>query len=278
MSSHGSRAPSPSRRGDGSAIDPHLPCALLCCNTFSQRYQEMFETAELGRIISKQEYKLSAPPLREELLQLQEQLRQAAQTQVILLFAGVDGGGKGETINILNEWMDPRWLVTRAYAPPDEAERQHPEYWRYWHDLPPRGRIGMFLSACYSQPILDFVYERVGFHDFDARLDRILAFESALADDGADTIDLGCTPGHRWADVGLAVKELVARGLRISIDSFDPWEVTEACKSGASVLLSVNTSTRVRASDWGAEVVVIPDTPNDEKSFQEPVLFCQLPV
>jgi polyphosphate:AMP phosphotransferase len=145
----------------------------------------MFETAELGRIISKQEYKLSAPPLREELLQLQEQLRQAAQTQVILLFAGVDGGGKGETINILNEWMDPRWLVTRAYAPPDEAERQHPEYWRYWHDLPPRGRIGMFLSAWYSQPILDFVYERVGFHDFDARLDRILAFESALADDGA---------------------------------------------------------------------------------------------
>ena len=37
---------------------------------------------------------------------------------MIVLFAGVDGAGKSESVNLLNEWMDPRWIVTRAYGPP----------------------------------------------------------------------------------------------------------------------------------------------------------------
>ena len=71
--------------------------------------------------------------------------------------AGRDGGGKGETVSLLNAWMDPRWLITRAYDAPSEDEREHPEFWRYWRDLPPRGHLGMFLSAWYSKPVLDHV-------------------------------------------------------------------------------------------------------------------------
>ena len=37
---------------------------------------------------------------------------------MIVLFAGVDTAGKGETANLLNEWMDPRWIVTRGYTDP----------------------------------------------------------------------------------------------------------------------------------------------------------------
>jgi polyphosphate:AMP phosphotransferase len=148
----------------------------------------MFETAELGRKVDKKTYKQRVPPLREELLRLQEEIRQRGTNQVILLFAGVDGGGKGETVNLLNEWLDPRWMMTRAYASPDELERQCPAFWRYWRDLPPRGHIGMFLSAWYSQPILDRVYGRSTLHELDARLDRILSYETALADDGAKII------------------------------------------------------------------------------------------
>ncbi len=145
----------------------------------------MFEAAELGRIVDKKTYRKRVPRLREELLYLQEEFRKHGSTQVILLFAGVDGGGKGDTVNRLNEWMDPRWVMTNAYGPPDEVERQHPDFWRYWRDLPPRGHIGMFLSAWYSQPILDRVYARSSADAFDAQLDRILSFETALADDGA---------------------------------------------------------------------------------------------
>ena len=145
----------------------------------------MFRTAELGSKVSKSEYNERVPKLRHELLELQSELREFGEFPVIVVFAGVDGGGKGQTINLLNEWMDPRWLVTRAYGPPSEEERQRPEYWRYWRDLPPRGRIGLFLSSWYSRPILDWVYDESDDSRFISELDRVVSFENALADDGA---------------------------------------------------------------------------------------------
>ena len=144
----------------------------------------MFETAELGSSVSKKAFKKAVPALREELLELQDRLHKGGQFQTILLFAGVDGAGKGETVSLLNEWMDPRWLSTQAYDEPTEDERERPEFWRFWRDLPPRGRIGLFLSAWYSRPVLDRVHGRIDEADFLKRLERIVAFERALAIDG----------------------------------------------------------------------------------------------
>jgi polyphosphate:AMP phosphotransferase len=144
----------------------------------------MFEAAELGQTVSKQTFGRRAPGLRADLLAAQQALR-TAPFPVIVVFAGVDGAGKSETVNLLYEWMDPRGLVTRAYGEPSDEERERPEYWRYWRDLPPRGRIGFFLSSWYSRPILDRVHRRCGRAAFARRLDRIARFERPLADDGA---------------------------------------------------------------------------------------------
>jgi AMP-polyphosphate phosphotransferase len=144
----------------------------------------VFEAAELGRTIPKDEYKARIPTLRAELLETQRQLT-TAKFPVIVVFAGVDGAGKGETVKLLNEWMDPRWIVTRAYGEPSDEEGERPEYWRYWRDLPPKGRIGLFLSSWYSRPVLDRVYGRSRMADFDRQLERIAGFERTLTDDGA---------------------------------------------------------------------------------------------
>ena len=144
----------------------------------------MFEGAEQGARISKHAFKQRAPQVRTDLLAAQQALR-AAPFPVIILFAGVDGAGKRETISLLNEWMDPRWIVTRAYDTPSAEERERPEYWRYWRDLPPKGRIGLYLSTWYSQPILDRVYRRARQAKFDSALERILVFERTLTDAGA---------------------------------------------------------------------------------------------
>jgi polyphosphate kinase 2 (PPK2 family) len=47
---------------------------------------------------------------------------------VIILINGVDGAGKGETINLLNEWMDPRLISTCAFAAPSDEEREKTAY------------------------------------------------------------------------------------------------------------------------------------------------------
>jgi len=144
----------------------------------------MFETAELGHKTSKSEWKERVPALREGLLEAQVRLRELG-LRAIVLFAGVDGAGKGETANLLNEWMDPHLVVTRAFTKPTREERERPYFWRFWRDLPARGQLGLFLSAWYSAPLLDHVYGKSSPRDFDDRLDEIIAFERTLEQDGA---------------------------------------------------------------------------------------------
>jgi len=144
----------------------------------------MFEAAELGRKLSKEEFAAAAPALRAEMLHLQVKLREA-DFPVIVVFAGVDGAGKNESVNLLNEWLDPRWVVTRAYGSPSDEERERPEYWRYWRDLPAKGRFGLFLSSWYHSPLIGRAYGEISQAEMDDRLDQIVRFERTLADDGA---------------------------------------------------------------------------------------------
>ena len=58
----------------------------------------------------------SREALREALLNAQFDLASNGRFPVIIVIGGVDGAGKGETVNLLNEWMDPRNIRTLAFA------------------------------------------------------------------------------------------------------------------------------------------------------------------
>jgi dihydropteroate synthase-like protein len=79
---------------------------------------------------------------------------------------------------------------------------------------------------------------------------------------GADLIDIGCTPGVEFPSLGEVVRELRAAGMRVSVDSFDPWEIRTAVEAGAELVLSVNSTNLEVARDLtgtAARVVAIPD-------------------
>jgi polyphosphate:AMP phosphotransferase len=145
----------------------------------------MFQTVELGIKVPKQEFKVRELALRESLLGLQHRLQQEGRFPVIVDFSGVRGAGKGTSINLLNKWMDTRWIVTHAYTDPSDEERERPTFWRFWRHLPPKGQFGIYLSGRYSRPLLDYVYGNISQDEFKHQLDRINNFEKALADDGA---------------------------------------------------------------------------------------------
>lgn len=88
---------------------------------------------------------------------------------------------------------------------------------------------------------------------------EILCQAKSLAAQGADVIDVGCNPGETWSGVSDCVKMLRAEGYRVSIDSLNSREIAAAAKAGAELVLSVNSSNRQFAADWGCEVVVVPD-------------------
>ena len=149
----------------------------------------MFETAELGRSLTKAEFSAAKAELRLRLLRAQDALS-SADFSVVILINGVDGAGKGGLLHRLNEWLDPRFVTTRAYEPATEDERQRPPFWRFWMWLPARGRISLFLDAWYLEPILERAYDQIDDAHFDLALARICDFERTLASEGTLFIKL----------------------------------------------------------------------------------------
>jgi polyphosphate:AMP phosphotransferase len=145
----------------------------------------MFETAEVGHKIEKTVYNRAVPKLRADLLDVQYRLKENGKFPVIVLISGVRGAGKGETVNLLNEWMDPRHIVTHAFDNPSDEERDRPPMWRYWRALPPKGKIGILFGSWYTAPIIDRVFKTTKAGGLVRSIEEINHFEKMLADEGA---------------------------------------------------------------------------------------------
>lgn len=145
----------------------------------------MFESAEIGHQIDKAAYKAAVPVLRAALLEAQVDLHESKKIPVVVLISGQDGAGKGETINVLYEWMDPRFISTLAFSEPSDEERERPAMWRYWRSLPPKGRVGIFAGSWYSDPIRERIQGDISLKELDARADQINRFEAMLVNEGA---------------------------------------------------------------------------------------------
>ncbi len=80
---------------------------------------------------------------------------------------------------------------------------------------------------------------------------------------GADLIDLGCEPGKRWEAIEDSIRRLREEGSEFpSIRSIRGG--SSGSSSGAELVLSVNSTNRQAAIDWGIEVVVVQ---NDFERF-----------
>jgi polyphosphate:AMP phosphotransferase len=145
----------------------------------------MFESAELGHEIDRETFRREVPVLRAALLDVQFDLLEKKEFPVVILVSGVDGSGKGETINLLYSWMDPRHISTLAFSAPTDEERERPYMWRYWRALPPKGKVGIFAGSWYSQPIADRISGGMKRSELEDVLGDINRFEAMLVNEGA---------------------------------------------------------------------------------------------
>jgi polyphosphate:AMP phosphotransferase len=145
----------------------------------------MFESAEIEHRISKDEFRKQVPLLREALLDVQYDLKEKADFPVLILIHGFDGAGRSETMNLINEWLDPRLIRTVAFGAANDEARARPWMWRYWTALPGKGRIGMFFGSYYSDILFSRVHGKSDWDAFDLDIQEIQRFEHMLAQDGA---------------------------------------------------------------------------------------------
>ncbi len=177
----------------------------------------MFESADLDHRADKARWAREEPVLREALLAAQFALSQRRHHAVLILIAGVDGAGKGETVHLLNEWMDPRHIRTWAFGEPSDEEAAQPPMWRYWRVLPPRGSVGIFFGSWYTAPILDRVLGDADAADLALQLAAIRRHEQMLADEGVLLLKF-------WFHLSKAQQK--QRLKRLEADPATRWRVT----------------------------------------------------
>jgi polyphosphate:AMP phosphotransferase len=179
----------------------------------------MFEAAELGHQVDDETYEREEAELRQALLSAQIELQKRASFEVILLVDGLDGAGRGETVNKLLEWMDPRLIETRAFDEPTDVERERPRMWRYWNVLPPKGKIGIFFGGWYSEP-LDRRYAREIDEDaMDSLAREAVKFETMLVNEGALVLKF-------WLHVSKDRQEKKLK--KLEKDPLTRWRVSDA--------------------------------------------------
>jgi len=144
----------------------------------------MFEATKVGRKVDKATFKKQQEELRTQLLLVQRELRQT-DIPVVVIVSGVEGSGKGEVVNRLNEWLDTRGVQTFAFWDETDEERQRPRYWRFWRSLAPRGEMAILFGGWYLAPIEHRITGKCNDAELDAELNRIVDFERMLTQDGA---------------------------------------------------------------------------------------------
>ena len=85
----------------------------------------MFETAEVGANLSDEAFREIRDKVRLSLIGLQQRAR-TADFPTLVILSGVKGAGMIDTVNLLNTWMDPRWIATTTFDDPGDEETERP--------------------------------------------------------------------------------------------------------------------------------------------------------
>ena len=98
-----------------------------------------------------------------ELGLLQGRLARAARSKkfqdrsLVLVFEGQDAAGKGGAIRRVTHALDARQFDITPVAAPNSYELSRPYLWRFWRQLPRRGRIAIFDRSWYGRVLVERV-------------------------------------------------------------------------------------------------------------------------
>jgi len=168
---------------------------------------------------SAEDFARRLPTLRDRLLDAQFELRTRKSLAILLLVTGIPAAGRGESVNRLLEWMDPKLISVNALARPDEAERRRPLMWRYWQVLPTLGRIRILFGAWYNDYTRGLLVEPAKARRQERRsVERILRLEKMLYADAVRVVKI-----HLRVDRKTQRKRL----RKLASDPLSRWRVTK---------------------------------------------------
>lgn len=178
----------------------------------------MFESAELGQKVDDATFSKEVVKLRGALLDAQSELLEKKSFALVILVNGVDGAGKGDAVNVLNEWLDPRHVKSFTFGAPSEEESQRPRMWRFWQALPSKGEIGIIFGNWYTDPITCRLRGEIDAGQLATDIEQIRQLERMLLDEQSPVLKL-------WFH--LSKKAQRKRFEKLEKNKLTSWRVTE---------------------------------------------------
>lgn len=174
------------------------------------------ETYPYREELDRKTYEAQMEALQVELVKMLRGLSVTKQ-RLVVVFEGRDAAGKGGTIEVMRQNLNPRSAYIVALPKPTEREAAQWYFQRYIDWLPAAGEFALFDRSWYNRGIVEKVF---GFctDEQRARFFRQLpAFEQLLVDDGIVLVKL-------WLDVGRA--EQLKRFLDREQDPLKQWKLS----------------------------------------------------
>lgn len=152
-------------------------------------------------------------------IELVKMLRDVIDTgkRVVVIFEGRDAAGKGGTIEVIRENLNPRSAYIVALPKPTDREATQWYFQRYVDWLPAAGEIALFDRSWYNRGVVEKVF---GFTPDDKReqfFRQLPDFEKLLVDEGVILVKL-------WLSVGRA--EQLRRFLARENDPLKQWKLS----------------------------------------------------
>ena len=99
---------------------------------------------------------------------------------LVCAFEGADAAGKGGAIRRIGAALDARQYQVIPVAAPTEEERAQPYLWRFWRQLPRRGRFALFDRSWYGRVLVERIEGLCSEADWMRAYGEINDFEHAL--------------------------------------------------------------------------------------------------
>jgi polyphosphate kinase 2 len=133
--------------------------------------------------MSNKDYLSALEPLQIELVKLQAWLQKTGE-RVMVIFEGRDAAGKGGTIFVLRQYMNPRTARNVALPKPTDTERGQWYFQRYVAHFPTSGEFVTFDRSWYNragvEPVMGFCTPE----QHEKFLDETPHFEKGIVGDG----------------------------------------------------------------------------------------------
>ncbi len=167
--------------------------------------------------MDRQKYKANLKRKQEKIHELVHEIH-SHQIPVAIAFCGWDAAGKGGCIKRLVQSIDPRGYDVTPVAAPTKIELSHHYLWRFWKEMPRRGKIAIFDRSWYGRVLVERVEALCTNTEWKAAYQEMNEMEQHLANFGTTILKF-------WLhiDKDTQLERFEAR----QVDPLKSWKITD---------------------------------------------------